>query len=220
MLAAGRLDQSRTGPAHRLGTRAGPHPSRKPRVDRDRARRCACRAGSRQGQPAASRGIDIALAAQIGPDRAFADAAVARMLADKAVSARQSLSGRAGLRAAWRRRQDRGMAGTRLGHPRHQPPPVAVRPADPALAQDPGLAAFCAKVGLPPPDASRRWAWTRSARSGGETLNRLSCAIPPALQQPQPERDQRDDEASISAWAIHSGTSLTPSRPKRNAFTM
>ena len=154
MLAAGRLDQAEQDLRIVSELEPAPHPSRKlawiaiVRGDAHAALEVA------KAQPAASRGIDIALAAQIGPDRAFADAAVARMLADKAVSRANpylvaqvfALRGDAGRTVEWLERAW-AIRDTSLHLLLYDP--LILR-----LRKDPGLAAFCAEVGLPPPDAS------------------------------------------------------------------
>ena len=154
MLAAGRLDQAEQDLRIVSELEPAPHPSRKlawiaiVRGDAHAALEVA------KAQPAASRGIDIALAAQIGPDRAFADAAVARMLADQAVSRANpylvaqvfALRGDAGRTVEWLERAW-AIRDTSLHLLLYDP--LILR-----LRKDPGLAAFCAKVGLPPPDAS------------------------------------------------------------------
>ena len=100
---------------------------------------------------AKNRDLSAALAAQIGPDRAAADAALAEALASKAqtnahpsrVAQIYALRGDAGHAVDWLERASAD--------------DLIFLPLDPIilnLRDDPRFIAFCKKVGLPPPDTS------------------------------------------------------------------
>jgi TolB-like protein/DNA-binding winged helix-turn-helix (wHTH) protein/Tfp pilus assembly protein PilF len=106
--------------------------------------------GSARQMPAQERGLYVAMAAQIGPDRAAADAALANALASKAtadanpylVAQIYALRGDAGHAVEWLK---------------HASGEVLFLPTDPLilnLRNDPSFIAFCARIGLPLPGES------------------------------------------------------------------
>jgi TolB-like protein/Tfp pilus assembly protein PilF len=106
--------------------------------------------GSAAQMPAGERDLYMAMAAQIGPDRAAADAALAKALASKAaananpylVAQIYALRGDAGQAVAWLQRAS--------GE-------ILFLPTDPLilnLRNDPAFIAFCAGIGLPLPGES------------------------------------------------------------------
>ncbi|HEX5960568.1 MAG TPA: hypothetical protein VFY97_04885 [Rhodanobacteraceae bacterium] len=101
--------------------------------------------------PTETRNLFIALAAQVGPDRAAADAALAAVLKDKAyaeshaywIAQAYALRGDASHAVAWLERASA--------------PDLLFLLADPVilrLRDDPRFIAFCEKTGLPPPSES------------------------------------------------------------------
>ncbi len=106
---------------------------------------------ARDGPSAPWREMNLAIATQISPDRAAADAALAKVLADQvwaktspyAVAQAYALRGDADKTMAWLERA-----------PAHE---IFFMLADPIilrLRDDPRLIAFCQKTGLPPPNES------------------------------------------------------------------
>lgn len=105
-------------------------------------------------QPAHWRDMNLAVAAQIGPDRAAADAALAKVIANGtwkktspySVAQAYALRGDAGKAVEWLERAW-AIRDTRIHKLLYDPLLLRFR-------KDPRLIAFCARIGLPPPDTS------------------------------------------------------------------
>jgi TolB-like protein len=101
--------------------------------------------------PAENRNLFTVLAAQVGPDRAAADAALAALLRNKAFTNSNSYS----IAQVYALRGDAGPAMDWLE--RHSTPDLLFMLTDPLilrLRDDPRFIAFCRKTGLPPPSES------------------------------------------------------------------
>jgi hypothetical protein len=104
-----------------------------------------------RNQPSPWRDANLAIAAQIAPDREAADAALAKVLADKAwtktspyfVAQAYALRGDADKTVEWLERTPARKLLFMLADP------LILR-----LRDDPRFIAFCRKVGLPPPSES------------------------------------------------------------------
>jgi len=121
-----------------------------------------------RAQSSSWREMNVALAAQIAPDRAFADAALARILADEGQAASHpyvvaqvhALRGDIGGTVAWLQRAW-AVRDTSIHQLLYDPLILRFR-------NDPALIAFCEKIGLPPP-----------ASSEALSIDQIRAALPP-----------------------------------------